>query len=279
MDKLPDDFDPIIYLSLHADVKENGMDPGLHYLLHGAREGRPYKLSNGPVYDQDGLRSVHNHEFMQDPAFMAAYARGMEASGRDFRWHWRVHTGLWAARLAIKLDGDFVECGVGTGFMSSAIMHHLNWNTLNRNYYLLDTFSGIDDRFLSDAEKQDDIGAKNAKMVQSGVYVTAPDGVIKNFSEWPNKKIIVGAIPETLDQLDVEKVAFLHLDMNNALPEIAAIEYLWDRIVPHAPILLDDYAYDGYRPQKLAMDAFASSRGINVLSLPTGQGLMIKPPA
>jgi hypothetical protein len=42
--------------------------------------------------------------------------------------------------------------------------------------------------------------------------------------------------------------------------------------------LLDDYAYHGYRQQKLGMDRFAASRGVQVLSLPTGQGLLIKPP-
>jgi hypothetical protein len=41
--------------------------------------------------------------------------------------------------------------------------------------------------------------------------------------------------------------------------------------------LLDDYAYAGYRSQKLAMDAFARSKSVQILSLPTGQGLMIKP--
>jgi hypothetical protein len=39
------------------------------------------------VYDQDGLRSVHNHEFMGDPSFRKAYERGIRATGRDYQWH------------------------------------------------------------------------------------------------------------------------------------------------------------------------------------------------
>jgi hypothetical protein len=35
-------------------------------------------------YDQDGLRSVHNHEFMGDPSFRRAYERGVRATGRDY---------------------------------------------------------------------------------------------------------------------------------------------------------------------------------------------------
>jgi hypothetical protein len=41
-------------------------------------------------------------------------------------------------------------------------------------------------------------------------------------------------------------------------------------------ILLDDYAYPGYPLSKKGMDEFANRKGVQVLSLPTGQGLIIK---
>ena len=37
------------------------------------------------IYDQDGLRSVHNHEFMHEQHFQKAYARGIRAVGEDYR--------------------------------------------------------------------------------------------------------------------------------------------------------------------------------------------------
>ena len=45
--KLPNDFDPDIYLELHADVKSAGVDPGRHYLEFGINEGRAYKRQGG----------------------------------------------------------------------------------------------------------------------------------------------------------------------------------------------------------------------------------------
>ena len=42
--------------------------------------------------------------------------------------------------------------------------------------------------------------------------------------------------------------------------------------------MLDDYAYKGFAPQKAAMDAFAARKDVTICSLPTGQGLMLKPP-
>jgi hypothetical protein len=101
-----------------------------------------------PSYNQDGLRSIHNHDFMSDPAFVRAYQRGVQAAS-DYDWHWRVHVGLWAARLAARLPGDFVECGTNRGFLSSAIMTDLDWDKTGRRFYLLDTFSGLAERYVS----------------------------------------------------------------------------------------------------------------------------------
>ena len=65
--------------------------------------------------------------------------------------------------------------------------------------------------------------------------------------------------------------------MNNAKSEIAAIEYLWDKLVVGAIVVLDDYAYgEDFRNQKNAWDRFAVKMDFEILSLPTGQGLIIK---
>lgn len=231
-----------------------------------------------PVYyDRDGLRTYHNHEFMQDPAFVHAYARGVRAAGEDYRWEWRVHVGLWAASSAIRLDGDFVECGVNRGFLSSAIMALLDWDTRGRTFYLLDTFAGLDERYVYESERSVVLD-RNAKELASGFYTRNLDEVRANFSEWKNVRIVPGSIPQTLADVRPEKVAFLHLDMNCAMPEICAIDYFWPKLVSGAFVLLDDYAYFGYRSQKVAMDRFAASHGVAVLSLPTGQGLIVRPP-
>lgn len=227
-------------------------------------------------YSKDGLTSIHNHEFENDAFFMNAYDRGIKAVGEDYHWHWRVHIGLWAAYTANRLAGDFIECGVNKGFMSSAIMEFLDWDTTGKVFYLLDTFRGIETRCLNSSEIEDGVAEQNQERISSQFYTTDPQRVADNFSQWSNIKMIVGTIPETLNQVDSHSLAFVHLDMNCASPEIAAIEYLWDRIVAGGIILLDDYAYSGYRNQKVAMDTFAVGKKIAIASLPTGQGLIIK---
>jgi hypothetical protein len=232
------------------------------------------------VYAQDGLVSVHNHDFMRDAAFERAYARGMQALGgrEDYRWHWRIHVGLWAARTAARIEGDFVECGVNRGFLSSAIMQRLDWDTTGRTFWLLDTFAGLDERYVADGERPVAL-ARNRRDLASGFYVSGPAPVVENFAQWKHVRIVVGAVPDTLADVDAARVAFLHLDMNCAPPEVAALAHFWPRLSPGAVVLLDDYAYVGFRSQKAAMDAFAATRDIAILSLPTGQGLIVKPPA
>src|SRR6266481_1708466 len=96
-------------------------------------DGAGYELFNKRNgYAQDGLLTLHSDHFRNDPHFRAAYERGIKASaGVDPHFEWRVHVALWAARIAAKVSGDFVECGVNAGFISSAIMQRLNWNGMD----------------------------------------------------------------------------------------------------------------------------------------------------
>jgi hypothetical protein len=187
-------------------------------------------------YSQDGLFTTHNDHFRSDPVFQAAYARGLKASKRaDPVFEWRVHVALWAAAASLRLPGDFVECGLNAGFISSAIMHRLQWNALGRRYYLIDTFRGpvLDQYSPEEIEPGGLALAKSAP--EAGAYVTDLARVRANFSEWPNSVVVPGSVPEVLPSLDISAVAFLHLDMNCAYPERLALEFFWERRSARAP--------------------------------------------
>ncbi|HEX6737491.1 MAG TPA: TylF/MycF/NovP-related O-methyltransferase [Vicinamibacteria bacterium] len=230
------------------------------------------------LYDQDGLRSIHNHDFMKDPEFVRAYGRGLQAHyGVDHHVHWRAHVVLWVAHCASQLPGDFVECGVNWGFMSSCVLEYLDWNARDKSFYLLDTFNGMDRRFLTEEEVGLGKWEHNEKLLAAGSYEVSIDARRAHFAQWDRVHLVQGAVPETLPQVDAPRVAYLHLDMNCSLPERAACEYFWPRLVPGGMILLDDYGWRSYETQKATHDAFAAERGVTILALPTGQGLMVKP--
>lgn len=234
-------------------------------------------INTGRHYDADGLFTVHNDHFRHDPLYQAAYRRGLEANdGVDSHVEWRAHVALWVASSALAVPGDFVECGVNTGFMSSAIMQRLNWADVAKRFYLFDTFAGpVISQFSADEIQRGRLKvAENA--IASGGYRTNIHRVHANFAEWPNAVVMQGTVPEILPAANIAAVAFLHLDMNCAYPETAALEYFWNRLSPGAFVLLDDYAYFGYESQTEAIDSLAVSLRFNVLSLPTGQGLIVK---
>jgi hypothetical protein len=212
---------------------------------------------------------------MKETRFITAYERGATAEGFDPKYYWRTHVALWCARVGAHLSGDFVECGVCRGMLSSSIMTYLGWNQLDRRFILFDTFTGLDEQMVTEEEVASGNFGYFREMYKEDIY----DSVVRNFAEFKNVEIVRGSVPSTLSTVDIKAVAYLSIDMNNVTPEIAAINYFWDRLQPGAPVLLDDYGFVRYEAQKRAFDAWAAERGVEILALPTGQGLIIKPPA
>jgi O-methyltransferase len=180
-----------------------------------------------------------------------------------------VHVACWAATQAAQLEGEFCECGVYRGGLARAIVDYVGFGDLDKAFYLFDTFEGIPETAISQAERQ--LGRL------PGEYDESYQAVRETFRNFANVHIVRGVVPEVLSLVEIERVAYLSLDMNVYQPEIAAAEHFWPRIVSGGIILLDDYGFRAHRLQKVAMDAFAQERGTEILSLPTGQGLLVKP--
>jgi hypothetical protein len=112
-------------------------------VMQAARESvrpksEPSSAIYTPVYDYDGLRTdpavIHNHDFMRDARYVKAMRARAQALGHDYKMYWRLHVALWAASPASRLSGDFVECGVWRGFLSTAIMTYLDWDNLTQRF-------------------------------------------------------------------------------------------------------------------------------------------------
>jgi hypothetical protein len=166
-------------------------------------------------------------------------------------------------------EGDFVECGVNRGGLSRAVIHYADFEKLNKRFWLLDTYEGLVDSLISQDERKQGI--------VSGGYEPCYEQVVETFSRFRGVEIVRGVVPDTLPLVSAAAICYLSIDMNNAAPEIAAAEHFWDRLVPGGIVILDDYGWRKQVNLKIAFDKFAESRGIKILSLPTGQGLLIKP--
>jgi O-methyltransferase len=228
-----------------------------------------YTRAKGCSYNRDGLITFHHSDFLKDPLFQESYRLGKATrSWGSADIEWRVYVACWAAHKGKSLEGDFVECGVNKGGLSRAVMHYIDFRSLrDRQFYLLDTFCGFPEEYV-----------RLAAQSQIHSYHECYQEVRETFKDFANVHIVRGKVPETLARVSAEKLCYLSLDMNCAEPEVAAAEFFWPRLVSGAVIMLDDYGYsDDYVRQKRAFDTFAQTKGVQVLLLPTGQGLIFKP--
>lgn len=233
-----------------------------------------YMPLTGVTYNQDGLVTQHSADFMKDERFIRAYQKGESTnSWNGWQTHWRSHVACWAADRAVRLEGDFVECGVNKGAISRMVMEYINFAAMkNRKFFLIDTYEGLVEEYITEEEKT--LGRRAGK---EGSYTDCYETVKETFRLFENAVIVRGAIPDILPAVQPEKVCYISIDMNCVEPEIAAAEYFWDKMVSGACMLLDDYGWIGHHAQKSAFDDFALRKNVPLLCLPTGQGVILKP--
>jgi hypothetical protein len=206
--------------------------------------------------------------FMEDPAFLRAYQVGQTTGswgGSDVRW--RVHVLCWAAKQALAIEGDFVECGVNRGGYSKAVMDFTEFRKRGRTFFLLDTFQGMPDTYVRQQSTDD-----RSFYVH---YTDCYEEVKARFKDDP-VVLVKGIIPESLSRADVKKVAYLSIDMNFVEPEIAALEHFWPRLQVGGIVVFDDHGFRGFEAQRAAHVAFARRHNTPILALPTGQAVLIK---
>ena len=133
---LPSDFDPKIYLLLHEDVKEAGMDPARHYLDFGINENRPYrapkkeleKLLGGRVSECDSY--LHSNPETKRPSIAK-----------------HTEIGKWLSSIANKKGFRVLEIG------SRSVISDASWkNTIpNCEYTGFDVLEGKNVDVVGDA--------------------------------------------------------------------------------------------------------------------------------
>lgn len=246
-------------------------------MFYGLDEASHARVSEGFKLLQPAFRKTfaadmlitfnRSQAFESDAAFMQAF-NDCASNEQEESLIWRLHVLCWAAGNALRLDGDFVECGVFRGFCSAVAARYLDFKAVPKRWYLYDTFTGIpaDQLNTGHEDRADFADPDNLRTVR------------RRFEGYANVEIVAGRVPEVFATMVPARIAFLHLDLNSAAAELGALEALFDRIVDGGIIVLDDYGQMYHQEQQVGEDAFFAARGLRVLELPTGQGLVIKTP-
>jgi O-methyltransferase len=234
----------------------------------GVREPEPFlahleglfgtlKIDSGVFASDSLIVWGRNLGFLDDEAFVAAYQRNAQAL-HERGILWRTATVIWAARQAARREGGFVELGCYAGTTARILVETVDLG--DRPYYLYDLFEHEESHV-------------HHAMPEHGPGLF--ERVKTRFEDKPNVHVIRGFVPDSFEQGVPDKIAFAHIDMNNAQAELGALEALKDRFVPGAILLFDDFGQIPYREQHLKERAWFAERGIPILELPTGQGLVI----
>lgn len=216
---------------------------------------------HGPWFIADNLITFgHTRGFLTDPRFVAAVT-AEQPSPAELGFVWRTHTLCWAAESCRDVAGDYVECGSYQGYSMAVVLRYLA-GLPGRQCYLYDLF--------------DPAGGEGEGKRLPAHSPELFEQVRARFGARSNVVVTRGKVPDVLADVAPQTIAFLHVDMNNAQAERGALDVLFDRISPGGMIVFDDYGWNGYREQKLVADTFMRQRGLAVLELPTGQGLVVK---
>ncbi|PXX46766.1 TylF/MycF/NovP-related O-methyltransferase [Undibacterium pigrum] len=245
------------YFALGFYALENGQK-----FIDGLQQSIEQLTIREGIFAADNLFTYNrNLSFLSDEKFMGAFNKSATGATEQ-SIIWRNYILCWAARNALRLDGDFVEAACYKGTTAKIIWDYVNSVTpTSKHYYLYDLF-------------QHDDQMSHHAMPDHGN--TLFEEVKAKFADSPNVHVIQGKVPDSFAIAVPEKISLIHLDMNNAEAEIGALEVLFDRLVPGGILILDDYGWLYYRDQKSAEDDWLGKRGYQVLELPTGQGMVIK---
>jgi hypothetical protein len=217
-------------------------------------------LGAGYHFGDNLLTWLRNISFLDDQTFMRAFQSNIQTP-TDAAIAWRRYILACAGYHCVQLDGDFVECGVYRASGIKTVVDYLGGKGFPKQFYGYDTFD------YSPVEGHGFEGQ------EAGFYET----VRQRFDGYPQVHLMPGLIPHSFTQACPEKIAYLHIDLNNVESEIATLDALFDRVVPGGILILDDYEWAGaYRPQKIAEDSWLEKRRHHVFPLPTGQGLVLK---
>jgi O-methyltransferase len=218
-------------------------------------------LVDGGIFFGDNLFTWgRNNSMFEDLAFRKAWQDNARNES-DRAIVWRRYILATMGYHAVQLEGDFVECGVYQGSGVKTVVDYLGGTAFPKTFWAFDTY--------------DYNPVKGHRF--EGQEPGFSDKVRERFAGYDQVRVVAGLIPDVFAEHCPERVAYLHIDLNDAEAEIATLEHLFDRVVPGGVVVFDDYEWAGiYRPQKLAEDPWLDARGYRATPLPTGQALVIK---
>lgn len=201
-----------------------------------------------------------NYSFLRDERYLE-YVKDESTALVQKSIVWRTYVLDFFMSRALSVDGDVLELGVLDG-STVKFLYGQHENRLGgRAYYLIDLFGW----------SEGDTHTKHSSLLDENLF----ERVSNRFNDYQEVRVLKGNVIDVLPTLDIAKVAFAHIDMNAPEPELFALEHLAPLMMKGGCIIFDDYGWWGYCEQKVAIDNYLHDRNLQILELPTGQGVLL----
>ena len=225
---------------------------------------RTWAAAHGEAVPDAGLYQPLYSPWLGDPDFERAYAAG---AGRTLVSRDRCYV-LWCTlHQALHLEGDLVELGVFRGGAALVTATTMRERGDSRPLHLVDGFVGMPRTTHGvDRLQEGDLASTSAEDVRAAL------------ASFPWARVHEGLIPGILTEVDAERIAWAHIDVNIYTAVHDSLEWVYPRLVAGGTIIVDDYAFPSCPGARRAVDEFFCTRPEAPLCLPTGQCLVVKLP-
>lgn len=182
----------------------------------------------------------------------------------------RCYMLLEAARLVRGVPGSFAECGVRYGKSSLFLLTGMGADSV-KTHHIFDSFEGLSNPGAGDLDA-------DGETVWAHGELAVPEDIVRhNLARFGDRVVLhKGWIPARFGDVENERFSLVHIDVDLYEPTRDAIAFFYARVNSGGMMLCDDYG-SAYCPgAKKAIDDFFADKPEQVISLPTGQSLVIK---
>jgi hypothetical protein len=168
-------------------------------------------------------------------------------------------------RLAEKVPGDTVECGVYRGASSYLICSFISRSALAKSHHMFDSFEGLSAPASQDGThwRENDLNVEFGETAQ-------------RLSQFKNAHYYKGWIPGRFGEIADRRFSFLHIDVDLYEPTRDSIAFFYPRMNAGAVIVCDDYGMATCPGATKAMDEYLQDKPEKMVMLSDGGGFLVK---
>lgn len=205
----------------------------------------------------DVIAGDRDRYWIHDRAFRATFDRFAPEEPRRMERVWMLGQ---LARRAATMPGETAECGVFKGLSSYVIALACP----DKVHHAFDSFEGLSTPSEADGQYW-----------RSGDLAVSLEQVQRNLAGVANVEYHVGWIPDRFVDVADREFALVHIDVDLEEPTREALRFFGDRMAPRGVIVLDDYGSELCPGARRVADEFARTRSLEIVEVPTGQGLIL----